>query len=388
MTSIKTKLLLLMILIALVPLTALGFVNFFKTTEIFTETVQSYLQEIVRAKEGALEQYIQSTESIGAALATTDIMQTYVKFTNRKVSDKNKDAFKRIEGRVENLLYSFQETYWGQYHHIFLINRSEKIVISPNHGAKEKGSPSSHLTEDTSKNSWAMRALKSGDTTVSDYSSWKESDHSHQMLFYPVKDNNGIVQAVIGFELQIPYEQQILTEGFRLGETGRIFLTTEEGVPIVYKGIENQVPLSTAGLIEVKASGTSAGRRMNDKGKEVIDLYAKHNEYPWILVAEIETDEAFQSLFGLQTILIAGLTATLALSLILSLIFANAIVNPIRSLTSQMEKISLGEFDVEIAETKRKDEIGKLIQAFQRLIVSLKIAMKQLQQTKPMKKVS
>lgn len=388
MKSIKTKLLLLLMLISLVPLAGLGFVSYFKTTEIFTETVQEYLHEIIRAKEGALVEYIQSTEKIGAAIAATDIVQTYARLSNRIVRDDNNEAYALLESRVENLLYSFQETHWGKYHHIFLIDQSQKIVLSPNHGAKEKGSPSSHLNEDTAKNRWAARALKKGFTAVSDYSSWQESDHSHQMLFYPIKDSSGTVQALIGFELQIPYEQQILTEGFELGETGRIFLTTEDGVPIVYKGIDEQVPLRTAGLTEVKFKGTSAGRRLNAQGQEVIDLYAKHNEYPWILVAEVETDEAFASLYGLQTILMGGFIATLVLVLILSLVFASAIVKPIRHLTGQMEKISLGDFDVDIEETHRKDEIGKLIQAFQRLVVSLKIAMKQLEQAKSFKKAS
>ncbi len=382
MRSIKTKLLLLMMLISLVPLSTLGLINYYETTEIFTNTVQGHLQGIVRAKENALEDYFQSTESIGEAIGAIDFVQIYVQHTNREVSVKNQDAFKRIEKRVENILYTFQEAHWGRYHHIFLINHSHNIVISPNHGKKEKGSPSSHLDEATSGNIWAVRALQSGETTVSDYSSWQESDHNHQMLFYPVKGPKGQVKALIGFELQIPYEQKILTEGFHFGETGRIFMTTEEGVPIVYQGTQNEKLLATSDLIEVNATGTSAGRRINSKGREVIDLYVKHHKYPWILVTEIEADEAFRELYGLQTILIVGLLVMLVLIVILSLIFTNAIVKPILSLTAQMEKISLGDFDVDIEDTRRKDEIGKLILAFRRLVVSLDIAMKQLQQSK------
>ncbi len=382
MQSIKTKLLLLLMLISLVPLSTLGLISYYKTTEIFTDTVQSYLREIVRSKEGVLEEYLDSTESIAVAIASIDLVQTYIQHTNRNVSDKNKDAFARVAKGVDNILYSFQESYWGKYHHIFLINHSQKIVISPNHGKNEKGSPSSHLGEDVSGNKWALQALQTGETSVSDYSSWHESDHSHQMLFYPVKDSSGIVKALIGFELQIPYEQEILTAGFGLGDTGRIFLTTEQGVPIVYKGIRNEKPLDTAGLADVRVASISAGRRMNSEGKEVIDLYSRHKRFPWILVVEVETDEAFRNLYGLQAILIAGLLATLVLIVAISIIFANRIVNPISLLTSQMEKISLGEFDIDIEDTTRNDEVGKLIQAFQRLVVSLKIAMKKLQETK------
>ncbi len=379
MNSIKAKLLLVLMLTSLIPLVSLGAINFFQTTDIFTRTVQEYLFAIVKAKEGALENYIDSTAKVGEAIAATDIMMTYAKLTNKQLSDTEKQSLALLEKRVENTLYSFQETHWGRYHHIFLVNRSRRIVISPNHGADVKGSPSSHLNEDTSSNQWAATALTSGRITVSDYSSWVESDHSHQMLFYPIRDSRGINQAIIGFELQIPHETEILTENFKLGDTGRVFLVTNDGVPIVYKGIENQKPLGTAGINEARATGSSAGRRLNARGVDVIDLYLKNAKYPWILVAEIEADEAFRSLYGLQTILIGGLAVTLVLVLIFSLMFASFIVNPIRALTLQMEKISLGDFDIHIESVKRKDEIGKLIQAFQRLVTSLKIAMKQLQ---------
>ena len=102
MNSIKTKLLLLLILIALLPLAALGFINYFKTTEIFTEAVQDYLHTIVRAKESALVEYIESTETIGAAIATTDIVQSYVKLTNLKLSEKSQQGLKLLQKRVEH----------------------------------------------------------------------------------------------------------------------------------------------------------------------------------------------------------------------------------------------------------------------------------------------
>lgn len=227
-----------------------------------------------------------------------------------------------------------------------------------------------------------MEALLTGKSSVSDYSSWVESDHIHQMLFYPVKDAAGTTRAVIGFELQIPHETQILTQDFKLGETGRVFLTTTDGVPIVYKDISQQEPFHTRGFFEAREKGFSTGLRSNAKGVEVIDLYLKHEKYPWIMVAEIETEEAFRSLYSVQTTLVIGLVVTFAIAIVFSLFFSNLIVNPIRKLTEQMEKISRGQFDIAIEDSGRKDEIGKLIQAFQRIVVSLQIAMKQLKTRK------
>ena len=389
MTSIKTKLLLVLCAMALAPLLTFGAISYLKTTETFTETVLDYLRTIVKAKENALENYIGSTETIGQAIAASDAVQRYIALADQAATGGDTTSMEQAKAEVASLLYSFQEAHWGKYHHIFLIDRSKHIAVSPNHGAQEKGSPSSHLGEDTSRNRWAMRALRTGETTVSDYSSWAESDHTHQMLFYPVKNADGATRAVIGFELQIPYETRLLTEDFQLGETGSVFLLTEKGVPIVYKDIDKQKPLHTTGFFEAKEHGFSSGVRKNARGVEVLDLYLKHEKYPWILVAEIETAEAFRSLHGVQRIFLIALGLTLAAAALFSLFFSNLIVRPIRKLTEQMEQVSLGRFDVEITGTGRTDEIGKLIQAFQRMVVSLQIAMKQIKQAKPpLRKVS
>ena len=375
MTSIKTKLIILVLLIAIVPLSLLGVFNYLKTTDIFTQSVQSSLRTIVQAKANALENYIDATEMAGQAMAANDAVQRYIVYVQDQVNAENEGYKKELERQVDHLLYSFQEAAWGKYHHIFLIDQSRRIVISPNHGATERGSPSSHLGEDTSGNSWAMSALTTGETTVSDYSSWVESDHIHQMLFYPVKGSQGTVRAVIGFELQIPHEQKILSDGFELGKTGRVILATTKGVPILYKGMESEPKVPSEGIIEAQTTGFSSGRRLNSAGVEVIDLYLKNDKHPWVLIAEIEAEETFKSINELKKYTLMGFAVTVILAFLFSILFANYVVNPLKKLTGKMERISLGKFDVKLDDINRNDEIGALVKAFDRIVVSLKIVM-------------
>ncbi len=70
------------------------------------------------------------------------------------------------------------------------------------------------------------------------------------------------------------------------------------------------------------------------------------------------------------------LLTTFITAILLAVVFANFIVNPIKNLTNQMEKVSLGNLDTKIDNAERKDEIGQLVQAFLRIVTSLKIAMK------------
>ncbi len=375
MNSIKAKLTIVLLLMALIPLAILGIIIYNQTTGIFTSTIQEYLLAIAQSKDDALENYIVATEDIGHSLATTDAMQRYIELAGGDLSAEESAEFTAVTKQVNNLLFSVQEAHWGKYHHVFLIDATERIVISPNYGFAAQGSPSSHLGEDTSENEWAQNALRRGVTTVSDYSSWVESDHTHQMLFFPVKNSLGDTRAVLGFELQIPYEQEILTENVELGETGNIFLVTTDGVPIVYQGIENQTPLNTPAVIEAQRNGSSLGRRLNAEGVDVIEVYLGNADYPWVLVAEVEAQEAFRNLFSIQTTMWVGLLVTIIFIIILSILISNYIVNPIKELTEQMEQVSLGKLDVKVSNADRKDEIGQLVQAFNRIVTSLKIAM-------------
>lgn len=375
--SIKIKLAIALLGMAMVPLGTLGAINYFKTTDIFTKSIQNFLFDIARSKEAILENYLNSTMSSAQAMAETDIFQNYLAYSGKKNLTQDEISQRNIlEKQVENIIYSFQKTHWNQYHHVFLTNKLHKVVVSPNHGNDIKGSPSSHLGEDTSENKWASQALANGVTTVSDFSSWVESDHNHQMLFFPIKGDSGETKGVLGFELQIPYEQEILSKDLKLGDSGHVYLTTTGGVPIVYKNMKEQLVLDTPGIKEAKKSGFSSGIRVNAEGVEVIDLYLRHDKYPWILVAEIETEEAFQSLKSIQKSMTILALVTFLVVIVLALLLSNLIVSPIKRLTSQIKEVSLGKFDIAIDGLERKDEIGELVRAFNRIVISLKMTMK------------
>jgi methyl-accepting chemotaxis protein len=61
-----------------------------------------------------------------------------------------------------------------------------------------------------------------------------------------------------------------------------------------------------------------------------------------------------------------------------ALIVAPGIANPIRRLTTITEEISRGNFEQEVKEAGRSDEIGALARSIERMTKSLRIAMSRL----------
>ena len=386
MFSLKIRLLLLTMPVALATLGALGYANYFKTTEMFTRLAEEYLQTIVGSKQAALIEYFESTEKIGGTIAATDIVQTYVGLINRNLEGRNRETVEELGRRVENLLYSFQESHWGHYRHIYLIDRSHRIVISPNHGVREKGTPSSLLEQDMSRNPWVNAAMNKGTPTITSYTRPVAAEAWQQTLFYPIRDASNRVQAVLGFEMQVSHQQQILLQGLPDSLAHRVYLATDKGLPVTQTRVKRPAPLTGAAVTEARLNGAATARRVNEQGREVIGHYTRRLDYPWLLAAEIETDEIFAELIDLQIWLAAGLGATLLLMMILMVGFANSVIKPVRELTSRVELLSLGKFSTEIPEARRKDEIGKLFDAFQRLVFSLQLVAKKLRQAKAMKK--
>lgn len=315
------------------------------------------MENIIIAKQHNLTDWIENTAMFGDTLARTTDMQTYI-------TSLASGGDEQAASKVNDLLFSFQETHKEQYHHVFIIDASRTIVVSPNRVGKVRGSPSSHLGEDTSHNIWVQEAFQNGEVTISDYSSWTESDHNHQMLFYPLETESGATVALIGFELQIPYGLALLSRDTNLGTTGRIFMVSEDKVHITYELQDTLTTINNEGITHAEeTTGIYSGILTNELGEEVVGAYQKHSKYPWILAVEISTDEAFAEIEDIRNFFITSLIVSVALILLCAHLLVLNLVKPMTKMTEIAESITHGELDAKW-NIETKDEFGAMAAAY------------------------
>ena len=144
------------------------------------------------------------------------------------------------------------------------------------------------------------------------------------------------------------------------------------------------------------------GQALKDKSDKIIELKEKGISGQEVLQAKKELEEAEQAFLKTIGAIIAHETKELEdrkaevnnsittaqntifivsgiiliVAIVIGLFIARSISVPIQKLTKSIDDISMGILDVEIRGKDRNDEIGKLAQAFERTIVSLKLAMK------------
>jgi two-component system sensor histidine kinase ChiS len=93
-------------------------------------------------------------------------------------------------------------------------------------------------------------------------------------------------------------------------------------------------------------------------------------------LVEQRTALAFAPLNRLYLVLGLLLIALTMLVVFAAFRFSDAFIRPIIKLTGAITAISQGKLDAAVEGTERKDELGDLARAFDRTLVSLKLAMR------------
>ena len=88
-------------------------------------------------------------------------------------------------------------------------------------------------------------------------------------------------------------------------------------------------------------------------------------------------DEVVRPAVVIQTLILIVWGVVLIVAIVAGFVVGNGITKPINELTRAADLISQGKMNLDVLPEDRKDEIGLLTQAFNRLVMSLKIAMMQ-----------
>jgi len=104
----------------------------------------------------------------------------------------------------------------------------------------------------------------------------------------------------------------------------------------------------------------------NYLGKLVVGSITPIEGTNWHYVVEILRNEAYQNIFLVQNVLIPSSVITITVIILMTLLFSNNFLKPIKKLTWAIENIRVSDLEAEIDPIlkKSKDEIGKLANTF------------------------
>lgn len=166
----------------------------------------------------------------------------------------------------------------------------------------------------------------------------------------------------------------------RLGKTGFAFLLDEGGFVIAHPDEEMTKSRKDMSSHPAFAARAKQGRKtviFDEGGKQVVAVVQK-TSHGWTLVTQQDLQEAYAPVREANQRALIMLAVTVLIVILIAYLFSQRLAKPIRGLTAVAEQMSLGKFGTEIPGRSRKDEIGDLARAIERLGKSVRLAIDRL----------
>jgi len=206
----------------------------------------------------------------------------------------------------------------------------------------------------------------------------------------PVFQSNGRIIGVVGFDILLDtLQKDIIT--IDIGYKGYAFLIDRKGGFLVKPGMNAQNvswnqsfqtdnALTTdnvqfKAIIEKMMDGKHGLGAYSERGNTSIVSYTPLPAINAGLAIVVNQESVMQPAVDIQKLIFGIWIVVVAISIFIGLLIGNTITSPINRLTLIADQISQGKTDLKEISTTRKDEIGVLIKAFNRLVSSVRIAM-------------
>lgn len=378
--SIKSRLILLLILFTLLPFILLRIIAY--------PRIQSDLQEVL----------IRNLDGIGHKQAQLVTNWIYERMMNTRVIANNPLVIKCVKITKEDTDYQdavqYLEAVRNEYGY-------KGVFISNDKGLVTLATAEEEIGNDISKTDYFDKAIQ-GKTFVSDIipseiplvNEFGEKEPGMPTMFVSttLKDNDGLIIGVVSVRVDVNSLNDLMLS-LNLGKTGETYLINKDGYMITesrfaahlkemglakrrcsleLKLIDRETGELTKGVRECVSgsNGFDAKGYRDYNGIMVLGAWRWLSEFNLGVISQIDRDEGYGAAYNLNYI-VSSVLLILAFPFVLAAYFIGRKTSiPIIKLTEATEKMASGDLTQRV-DIKRKDEIGILSNSFNAMVKSL-----------------
>ncbi len=400
--KLRTTLLLWFLMLSIIPMTVISIISYQNAHQSLYNAAEKALKSAVKMKTEYIHSYF---SRMLTDLTLQSETQSNVNFLKRLIKSYN-DSDKTLSHFVKSSewneivdkkckdIENYRRKY--DYYDIFLLDLHGNILFTVT-GEDDLGT---NLFDgkysDTLFSDACKRSLETESIVFSDYEFYSPSDNLVSgFIAAPISNEKREKMGIIAFQFPIHQIDKIMQSDISLGKTAETYLvgpdlkmrsnsilTDEKTV------LRNIVQTDQVLLWDGEQIGKTVQDSMEEKvfiydgphGKRVLGIHRhiRIESIPFAVIAEIEEAEAFDSAFRLRKYVFLALGATVIIVIFIAIAISVRIVRPIHKLTSGAKLIVEGQLGHEI-EVKSRNEIGKLADSFNHMVINLKQAMEKNQ---------
>jgi methyl-accepting chemotaxis protein len=345
--GIFLKMSLVMVLVATIPLAVVWYISHAASEQAISQDVDNRLSSTANQLRGYVESWIDMN---------VRVLRQNAKLPNMISMDG---------GRQKTALKSITDTYEWTYLAFTVDINGQNISRSDDKGLKDYSDR--HY----------VRQVLGGREMGQQVLVGKTSGKPALVLASPIKDSEKRTKGVLAIAMNLSDISQTISST-RFGNTGYAILLDQDGKVISHINEEytsNRTSLADHPGFKALVLGNKQSLVYTDEAGKKIFCQTRKTRHGWVLLVQQDYDEAFSALdtYNRQTQVL--MLVSLVLVMIVAFLVSRQLTRPIRQLTIAADAISHGNFDYQITDAKRGDELGDLARSVERLGTSVRLAM-------------
>ena len=330
--TLKTKLVFLFLVLALVPLGIIGMFSLNTTEALIEKLVLRQLENVASDKAAILERWVEERKQDMQVIAATSLL-------------------KSMDPKVIAPYLELVQAHYGVYNNMTVASSENKIVFST-----QATDPIADITD------WAAGPEALVLSPITYLPREKESTFRIAAPIFDKGNRIGTVFGTVGTNKIITIILQAA-----LGKTGECYIVDKNGIFLAHKEPQRILTENISQSESFKNIFESRDRKktyLDYRNIAVLGTSRKIGGTDWHIVVEQDRDEAFQSMDALKRHVYFTIFLAIGSTLLLTWVISYHIVRPVRSLSQLANKLATADSDMEPIKTSRQDEIGVLCRAF------------------------
>ena len=375
--SIRGKLLLWFLAVALLPLMVAGYWGNVRSAQALREELTDSLIAVADAKVRQIGAYVLERKRNVTTLARNPTLIAAIKrfVTAYQNGGVDSPEYLAIEAELRPFLSFFQREH--RYRDLFLISPAGDVVFSV---AKQKDLGTNLVTgpyQDSELAGSFRQAATFHVTQISDFRYYPPSDVPAAFISAPVFQA-GRLAGVVALHMNTDEIYDLAADYTGLGSTGETVIGARDGdeavvvVPLRHDASaafrkKTRLGSPTAIPLQQAVQGKRGfGIATDYRGEETWAVWRYFPDFRWGIVAKMDTSEVFEPVRRLQRWFVGvGLFTMLAVALA-AVAVSRSISHPIAQLIGIVKSIAGGSFRERVAVTSA-DELGDLATEFNRM---------------------
>ncbi|MDP1592678.1 MAG: EAL domain-containing protein [Gallionella sp.] len=379
--KISTRLLLLFLLVAVLPLALFSYLNLQQDEATLRIEVLGRMSGLADKKAIQVRTYLaERKREVQIRARGSQVMNAIKTLPQGYAAGWRKPSYVREAARLHEYFGRYVEEY-GLFHDVFLMTPQGEVIYSQKREADFATNLLSGPYSETSLAQAFREVLMTLEPVISGYGHYAPSQTSALFIAAPVMVD-GKLKGVFAAQLGNDLFYRVATDATGLGLSGEAIFAQRDGDDVVFTTplrYRSEAPMrlrmnpqqsSSLPMLGALFGESGAGMKPDYRGKPVVAAWRYLPELGWGMVVKMDADEVFASIAQQRALMIEVVLGLMLFSGMLAYYFGRQISAPLEAMARTADEVARGSMDRRVDESA-PGELGRFALAFNRMAENL-----------------